>query len=299
MKGYDHAYHVTNWTYDDEAILAYTEKLNDEIAQYSAKTRDPLESTAVTVDDFKEEAENPTKHFWCIARDTVFVYDNRFKIAEMPNFVVCDPTAELRGEEPGDVAAAGASGSWIIGKNGEGVTYVEPKTDKDYVTRVKGLKPGETQFTWKVTRWECKDSADVFVYYNKVVSKAGDDVYTCTNEATLSATEPQAPGEGRWDLTQSSDPDITFDDPTKFNTRVSKLKQGENRLQWIVESPQPPFGKDANGNSTGVVELIEGHRYSTQEGCPTSDEMTVHNLRPDDAVIKTGEKIKPTPSPGP
>jgi len=66
-----------------------------------------------------------------------------------------------------------------------------------------------------------------------------------------------------------------------------------------VENPQPPFGKDADGNSTGVVDLIEGHKYSTQESCPTPNEMSVFDLRPDPAVIKTGEEIKPTPTPRP
>jgi hypothetical protein len=209
----------------------------------------------------------------------------------MPNFVACEETAELKGEEPGKAAGSSAKGYWEKGNNADAVTYVDSYASTDYVTKVTGLKPGaENQFTWHLERWGCKAQKDIYVYYNKVVSNAGDDVYTCTNEATLSAGAVQEPLVGHWEIPKSTDQNIEFDDNKKNDAVVSKLIQGDNKFEWVVERPFPE--EDENG-----MLKYKGHTYKKQESCPDRDDMTVHNLSPDPAVIKTGDEIKPTPAP--
>ena len=220
----------------------------------------------------------------------------------MPSFVVCDNKAQIKGEEPGTAAEANASGKWTVRTNQQSVTV---KTPTNYVSEVTGLPPGETQFTWELTRWTCKASKDLFVYYNKVVSDAGNDIYTCEDEATLHAVEPQSPSQGYWKVTEGSASGTSFVDKDKFDTHVSGLQQGDNPLVWVVTNPMPPLQPklddngdpvlDANGNP--VMESsgkIDGRAYQLSQSCPKEDEMIVHDLRPDEAVIQTGTKV---PSP--
>ena len=293
------AWHVTNLKFDDVAIEEFIEGLEKDLEEYAAKTRDPLVSTAITVDEFKEEAENPTKHFWCVDRDTVFIYNNKFYIDDMPNFVVCDENAELTGEDPG--AAGDASGKWTIKTNSQHISFTGGKTDADPVTKVTGLQPGENQFNWEVTRWTCKDDADVLVYRNVVVADAGKDVYTCEDQAQLEAVAPSV-GEGRWELTSGSTPTSSFDDNTKSDATVTGLVQGDNPYKWVVENPMPKTVEethpvyDENDVQTGtitveVLDKINGHKYKKQEPCPKEDDMIVHDLRPDDAVITIGTEV--------
>ena len=184
---------------------------------------------------------------------------------------------------------------------------VESSTSDTYVTHVKGLSPGsETQFVWTVTRWGCVDSEDVFVYYNKVEADAGPDIYTCDDMAQLQATEPAA-GSGRWDRTKASAPGVRFgktaDDQnkTEFSTEpdswVFGLVQDDNPFAWTVENPIPP--DDSVDPDNDNVFIFKGHPYEKrmQRSCPTTDETTVHNLKPDPAVITTGDKIQTPPGP--
>ena len=193
------------------------------------------------------------------------------------------------------------------------ITYIDGKTNSDFATKVSGLMPAtETQFQWKVTRWKCKDSTDVFVYYNKVVANAGKDIYTCDDMAQLHAETPAA-GSGRWNLNQASAPQIRFgstqdeQNKTVFSTESNawafNLIQDDNPLVWTVENPMPPSLDNEDPDAEdGNTLWLNGHPYdeSAQKSCPESDVVIVHNLRPDDAEIETGEEITtPTPSPGP
>jgi hypothetical protein len=148
----------------------------------------------------------------------------------------------------------------------------------------------------------------VFVYRNIVRSDAGKDVYTCDDFAQLEGVSPSN-GEGYWKFTQATPQGVKFgttstgpdDDQTeaakRFNAWVHRLQQGDNPFTWVVENPQPPYVLDDNGLPMGLQQ-INGHIYSVQEACPDEDDMIVHDLRPDDANIMTGDPI-PTPSPGP
>ncbi|MBR4327508.1 MAG: hypothetical protein IKP73_18505 [Bacteroidales bacterium] len=308
MPGYKYAYHVSGWRWDDDAIRAFGADIQQDISHNIAEKSEPIQSTATNVDEIKEETDNPNKNYWCTARDTVFIYNNQFVVEEnMPYFVVCSDEAQLKGEEPGGAAEANASGYWTVETNKEDVTIESPS---NFVTNVTGLPPGETQFKWHLTRWTCNADKDVFVYYNKVESEAGDDVYTCSDEATLGAVDPQSPATGHWRVTESTGSKTTFDNINKFDATVSKLKQGDNPFVWVVENPMPPMQQkldengdpvyDADGNP--VMESsgkIDGRTYHIQKKCTAEDQMMVHDLRPDDAIINTGKEITPNPSPRP
>jgi hypothetical protein len=77
------------------------------------------------------------------------------------------------------------------------------------------------------------------------------------------------------------------------------LQQGDNPLKWTVENPMPPAVSEDDTEATGSYEQINGHDYDIQQSCPATDEMIVHDLQPDDAVIQTGTEITPSPSPAP
>jgi hypothetical protein len=308
MAGYKYAFHVSGWRWDDAAIKAFGADIQKDISHNIAQESARIESSATNVDEIKEETDNPNKNYWCTARDTVFIYNNQFVVEEnMPYFVVCSDEAQLKGEEPGGAAEANASGYWTVETNKEDVTIESPS---NFVTNVTGLPPGETQFKWHLIRWTCTADKDVFVYYNKVESEAGDDVYTCSDEATLGAAEPQSPAMGHWRVTEATGSKTTFDNINKFDATVSKLKQGDNPFVWVVENPMPPMQQkldengdpvyDADGNP--VMESsgkIDGRTYHIQKKCTAEDQMMVHDLRPDDAIINTGKEITPNPSPRP
>ena len=166
----------------------------------------PIVASATNIDELKEESDNSDKHYWCVARDTLYIYDNSFKITDlMPSFVVCEPKAQLKGEEPGVAAEANASGKWTT--RNTGVTIESPN---NYVTNVSGLPAGETEFNWELTRWECKANKNIYVYYNVVEAKPGNDVYTCDDFAQLEGVSPQAPSVGTWSLPEGASPNLGF-----------------------------------------------------------------------------------------
>jgi len=311
MPGYDHAYHVSGWRWDDDAIAKFGADLEKEIASTSKSQGVQIVSSVTNIDELKEEADNSDKHYWCVARDTVFIYDNRFSIEDMkPNFVVCDEEAELKGEEPGVAAEANASGVWTVRTNAQSVTIASPS---QYVTKVSGLPSGETQFNWHLTRWGCEADSNIYVYRNIVEAKGGNDIYTCDDFAQLEGVDPQSPSVGTWTRTQGAATSIKFgdavstpdDDKTETSNKsdawVFGLIQGENPLTWTVENPMPPTvtttttteNEDGTTTTTTSKSLgkINGHTYYTQESCPKEDGVIVHDLQPDDAVIQTGTEV--------
>jgi hypothetical protein len=315
MPGYDHAYHVSGWRWDEGAIAQFGADLEKELATTSTAQGVQIVSTATNIDELKEEADNADKHYWCVARDTVFIYDNSFDIEDMmPSFVVCDDETQLKGEEPGAAAEANASGLWTALTHGDVVTIESPN---NFVTNVKGLPADETEFNWHVTRWGCEDDTTVFVYRNVVKSDAIKDIYTCDNFAQLKGVNPQStpqsPSIGTWTRTEGATTAIRFGDAAttpeterklnsnKFDSWVFNLVQGANPLTWTVEKEMPPIIEttDEEGNVTKKRDKLFGHTYYIGNPCPDHTDVMVHNLKPDDAVIQTGKEITPSPSPGP
>ena len=318
LPGWDYAYHVVNIKFDNEAFARYMDRLNSDIARQGVKERDPIKAQAQTIDEFKEEADNSDKHYWCVARDTVFIYDNTITSMEIkPNFIVCDDKAQLIGENPGEAAEANASGYWTIKTNSQSVKFDSDGESIKPVANVHGLPPGETQFNWHITRWGCEYDRDMFVYRNAVESNPGAEIYTCEDKAQLEAVQPSV-GVGHWEFTQATPPGVEYGDATgplpesekpAYNNKawVHNLQQGDNPFTWVVENPMPPSKTetytDANGQTqtVEVLEEINGHPYFIQESCPVGRETKVHDLRPDDAEIQTGVEVTapvPTP-PGP
>ncbi|MBO7462238.1 MAG: hypothetical protein J6T96_06550, partial [Bacteroidales bacterium] len=313
LPGWDRAYHVVNFRFDDNAFESYMDKLIQDISRQATTERDPIVAKAKTIDEFKEEADNSDKHYWCVARDTVFIYDNTITSMEIkPNFIVCDDKAQLIGEAPGEAAEANASGYWTIKTNKQSVKFDSDGESIKPVANVHGLPPGETQFNWHITRWGCEYDRDMFVYRNAVESNPGAEIYTCEDKAQLEAVQPSV-GVGHWEFTQATPPGVKYGDATgplpatdkpEYNNKawVHNLEQGDNPFTWVVENPMPPTKTetytDANGQqqTVEVLEEINGHPYFIQESCPVGRETKVHDLRPDDAEIQTGT---PVPSPGP
>ena len=318
LPGWDRAYHVVNFKFNQQAFESYMDKLIQDISRQAEKDRDPIVAKAKTVDEFKEEADNSDKHYWCVARDTVFIYDNTITSMEIkPNFIVCDDKAQLIGENPGEAAEANASGYWTIKTNSQSVKFDSDEESTKPVANVHGLPPGETQFNWHIIRWNCHYDRDMFVYRNAVESNPGAEIYTCEDKAQLEAVQPSV-GVGHWEFTQATPPGVEYGDATgplpaadkpEYNNKawVHNLQQGDNPFTWVVENPMPPTTTqtytDANGQTqtVEVLEEINGHPYFIQESCPVGRETKVHDLRPDDAEIQTGTEVTtpvPTP-PGP
>jgi hypothetical protein len=311
LPGWDHAYHCVNIKFDPIAFEAYMDKLIQDISRQEVTHRDPVEAHAQTIDELKEEADNADKHYWCVDRDTVFIYDNTITKMEIkPNFIVCDDKAQLIGENPGVAAEANASGYWTIKTNTQSVKFDTDAESTNNVANVHGLPAGETQFNWHITRWECEFDKDMFVYYNAVESNPGAEIYTCDDKAQLEAVQPSV-GEGHWEFTQATPPGVQYgddgtgpatdQDAAKKNNKawVHYLQQGDNPFTWVVENPMPPSKTETRIDDQGnvltyeVLEEINGHKYYIQESCPVGKETKVHDLRPDDAVIETGDNVGP------
>lgn len=96
---------------------------------------------------------------------------------------------------------------------------------------VSDLGPGANILRWTSENEGCTTTDEVVIYNNLPADVyAGLDQELCADSTVLYANPPSL-GKGYWSVLQGS---AVFDDPLQYNTAVSLLRNGINKLKWTV-----------------------------------------------------------------
>jgi hypothetical protein len=135
---------------------------------------------------------------------------------------VCDGTVVLSGNNP-------TVGTGIWSRLGGAGTIANPT---NYNTNVTGLGSGGNTFRWAVSQGACHSYDDVLILNELVYASAGLNDSICgTSYPELNGNLPGVGENGLWTVSGGTG---VFANPTLYNTSVSGLSGGENRLTWTV-----------------------------------------------------------------
>ncbi len=138
-------------------------------------------------------------------------------IQDCKDFVILDANVPLPNQ---------GIGYWGL-VSGKG-TFEELNNPK---TKVSGLGFGENQFMWRIENGSCF-STDLISVFNKVPDQAGagSERTICDNYLVLNANNPNS-GTGSWSVLSGAG---TFEDRTRFDTKVTNVGFGENYYKWTI-----------------------------------------------------------------
>ena len=154
---------------------------------------------------------------------------------------LCDNNTILAGSS----IPAGGSAFWETEK-GFAVFSGRNIPDPD----INSVAMGENVFTYTVTHNACEVTSRVTIHNNQVHVDAGPNRVICSEEFSLQGSAPPAGTSGLWTVVDGS---ASFSDATHFNTEISGLSHGDNRLRWTI----------------------------TKVGCKSSDEVIITSHRPE------------------
>jgi len=159
----------------------------------------------------------------CSAWDLVTISNNLPSVADAGlNQTVCDGNATLAGNNP-----TVGIGLWTR-LGGAGVI----SNASHYNTNVTGLGSGGNTFRWEIKQSNCSSYDDIFILNELVFASAGQDEAICgDNYSELNGNQPGVGETGEWTVLGGSG---VFANSTIYNTSVSGLSGGENRLVWTV-----------------------------------------------------------------
>lgn len=161
--------------------------------------------------------------------------------------------ASLTGNEP----ASGHTGQWTV-VSGSG-TFTN---DSHYNSEVTNVSQGQNVYRWTITKTAdgCSEYADLTVTNNTpTTANAGTSDFSCSPEYNLNGNSPTY-GTGVWTVTGGTG---VFSDNSLYNSTVSNLTGSDagtdNKFTWTI----------------------------TQNGCSTSDEVTIKYYLPPVASVTT------------
>ena len=162
------------------------------------------------------------KYAGCSEYDEMVVTNNEVYVNAGAPQTICEDNTHLFGNMPNPAG----SGLWM--QTGGLGHIVNPTL---FNTEVTGLSSGINVFSWTITEGVCDKTQEVVITNNEVTDvNAGVDREICGNETRLGALDPSI-GSGVWSISAG---DGVFDNSLLYNTRVSGLVQGLNRLVWTV-----------------------------------------------------------------
>ena len=158
--------------------------------------------------------------------------------------IVCSETTDLQ------ATMSAGTGTWSV-PSGRG--SIEDSTNP--VTTISGLMPGKNTIRWDVKYGEnnCHSIAEVVVDNRALKVSAGSTQYICDTFWTLAGQPLEENQVGKWSWGVGSNDDLyqgygpTFEDPTKYNTRV--------------------FGLYFNDDGNGYSNAFTWHIKDTETGC--------------------------------
>ncbi len=187
---------------------------------------DPTSPTA-TISNLKP---GTNKLIWTISQgdcelsDEIYVTNNAAAVANAgPDIQDCKDWYQLDANLP--EAGLGAGAWTLVSGSGDFDQVDDPKTT------IRNLGFGENILMWTITKGSCFTTDQVTVF-NKIPdqSAAGDDQTTCESYATLNANNP-IDGVGVWTVESGKG---TFEDATRYDTKVNDLGYGENVFKWTI-----------------------------------------------------------------
>ncbi|MEA2043689.1 MAG: hypothetical protein U9N85_14200, partial [Bacteroidota bacterium] len=197
----------------------------------------------------------------CFHSDKVEVYNNSVT-ASASDQTVCHDYVTLDGNVP----PVDAKGVWTEVAPGTPVITDETLN----VTTVTNLASGNNTFRWKLSNTSgCKDSIDIIIDNQEFTISAGpDQPGLCSTTTTLNADPPGVGQTGQWSVLTGT---ANVTNPTLFNSGVTNLSPGNNKLSWVVT------GTDCNAqdkvfieNSLPTVASITTPIPSNREVCTNS-----------------------------
>lgn len=158
----------------------------------------------------------------CISTDEVRIENNSPSAAYAGvDRSVCGESIFLNANNP-----VIGTGTWSILNGSANIADLNK-----YNSEVTNLNLGQNTLRWTIENIGCTSADEVIITNNQPVNiNAGPDQYLCASTTQLYASDPSG-GVGRWSIARGS---ATFTDNTLFNTTVSNLERGENKLVWTV-----------------------------------------------------------------
>ncbi len=181
----------------------------------------------------------------CSATDTVKITNNRFDADAGPDQIVSTSSTTLNAVKP-----AGDIGTWTV--SGGSGSFVD---NHDEGTDVNGLQYGLNKFTWTLynPNTGCYASDDVDITYNGLTVDAGPSQNICADSTQLNAQDIKN-ATTYWTIDLGS---CTFQDVTKYNTKIYNIAPGITILRWNVIK---------NGFSTSDTMQINNYMFSVDAG---------------------------------
>lgn len=236
-------------------------QIEGEAPPYSIQYTDGFSSTMVvsSQDHSKSEVVAPS------AADSVRKY--RYKIIQLTDSIGCEaPDSNLNGTVQANVfgypepdagvdtevcdsitrlnaANGSARGVWST-ISGPGTVFFTDSTNFDTKVRLSPFKPGDYQFEWKETNWQCsaEDTVNVEFYDLPSVDAGADIVLQFDSDTTLNANKLTEKETGNWHIESGK---ANFEDRNDPNTYVSGLSiQQVNTLRWTVQKGVCPAISD-------------------------------------------------------
>lgn len=165
---------------------------------------------------------------WTITKNSCVSYDEVILTNNLPtrafageDMYLCLDEQQLRAN-----TVTQGTGTWSV-LSGSG-TFSDLNNP---LTLVSDLGSGANILRWTSENEGCTTTDEVVIYNNLPVDVyAGLDQELCADSTVLYANPPSL-GKGYWSVLQGS---AVFDDPLQYNTTVSLLRNGINKLKWTV-----------------------------------------------------------------
>ena len=162
----------------------------------------------------------------CSSDESIIITNNEVvATAGVDKSTLCSDVVKLSGNNP-----AQGSGLWTD----QDASSASITDNTLYNTTVTNIERGTTSFRWTVSLGTCSAFDEVVITNNQIIADAGNDESTCNNYYDpLDGNDVSGDGTGVW---SSTNPAISFVNPTDFDARVEGLEIGDNTLRWTVTS---------------------------------------------------------------
>jgi gliding motility-associated-like protein len=158
----------------------------------------------------------------CSSRDSVIIINYRPTTPDAgPDQAICYNNTVITGNQP-----VYGTGQWSVYSGL--ATIANPSSP---TTGVTYIGKGKNVLLWTITNQICSVSDTLNITNNALDVNAGYDQLLCDNRTTLSATPPPTGATGQWSVLLGS---ASFLDGKTYNTKVSGLINGENKLIWSL-----------------------------------------------------------------
>jgi gliding motility-associated-like protein len=169
-----------------------------------------------------------TKLYWtvskkgCNSKDSVIITNySPSKPDAGPDQTICTNSTWLAASQP-----VYGTGQWFV--HSGALTFANSLLSN---TQISSIASGKNVLIWKVSNQTCSLADTVVIWNNSNNVNAGYDQTICDNRTTLDGTAPATGATGQWSVLYGS---ASFLDSKTYNTKVSGLASGTNKLIWTI-----------------------------------------------------------------